>query len=45
MRSGFIRASDYYSHVLPMDDVAEGVRLLEERKAFKVILTMNQKDN
>ena len=41
MRSGFVRAQDYYSHVLPMDDVAEGIRLLESREAFKVILTMN----
>ena len=41
MRSGFIKASDYYSHVMPMDEAAEGVRLLESREAFKVILTMN----
>jgi threonine dehydrogenase-like Zn-dependent dehydrogenase len=41
MRSGFINASDYYSHVMPIDDAAEGVRLLESREAFKVILTMN----
>ncbi len=41
MQSGFIRASDYYSHVMPMEDVAEGVRLLESREAFKVVLTMN----
>jgi threonine dehydrogenase-like Zn-dependent dehydrogenase len=41
MRSGFVRASDYYSHVMPIDDAAEGVRLLETREAFKVILTMN----
>ena len=41
MRSGFIKASDYYSHVMPIDDAAEGIRLLETREAFKVILTMN----
>ena len=41
MRSGFIRASDYYSHVMPIDDAAEGIRLLEAREAYKVILTMN----
>jgi threonine dehydrogenase-like Zn-dependent dehydrogenase len=41
MRSGFVRAADYYSHVMPIDDAAEGVRLLETREAFKVILTMN----
>jgi len=43
MRSGFIRASDYYSHVMPIDDAPEGIRLLGTREAFKVILTMNQK--
>jgi len=26
---------------MPIDDAAEGVRLLESREAFKVILTMN----
>jgi len=41
MQSGFLKASDYYSHVMPMSDVVEGVRLLEKREAFKVILTMN----
>ncbi|MCL2058990.1 MAG: alcohol dehydrogenase catalytic domain-containing protein [Oscillospiraceae bacterium] len=41
MRSGFVKAADYYSHIIPMDDVAEGVRMLESREAFKVILTMN----
>ena len=41
MRSGFIKASDYYSHIMPIDDAPEGVRLLESREAFKVILTMN----
>jgi len=41
MRSGFINASDYYSHVMPIDDAPEGIRMLETREAFKVILTMN----
>ena len=40
MRSGFVCAEDYYSHVMPMEDVAEAVRMLERREAFKVILTM-----
>jgi L-iditol 2-dehydrogenase len=42
MRSGFVKAPDYYSHIMPIDDAPEGVRLLETREAFKVILTMNQ---
>ena len=39
MRSGFIRAKDYYSHVLPAEKAAEGVSLIEKREAFKVIYT------
>jgi threonine dehydrogenase-like Zn-dependent dehydrogenase len=39
MRSGFVKAEDFYSHVLPAEDVAKGVKMLENREAFKVILT------
>jgi threonine dehydrogenase-like Zn-dependent dehydrogenase len=39
MRSGFIRAKDYYSHVLPAERAAEGIALIEKREAFKVIFT------
>ena len=41
MRSGFINAADYYSHVMPLEDAPEGIRLLETREAFKVVLTVN----
>ena len=41
MQSGFIKANDYYSHVMPIDNAVEGVRMLKNREAFKVILTMN----
>ena len=41
MRSGFIKAPDYYSHIMPIEDAPEGIRLLKSREAFKVILTMN----
>jgi len=41
MRSGFINAPDYYSHVMPIDKTPEAIRMLETREAFKVILTMN----
>lgn len=41
MRSGFIKAEDYYSHIMPIDDAPEGIRMLESREAFKVVLTMN----
>jgi len=39
MRSGFIRAKDYYSHVLPAEQAAKGIELIEKREAFKVIFT------
>jgi threonine dehydrogenase-like Zn-dependent dehydrogenase len=39
MQSGFINAKDHYSHVLPAEQAAEGIRLIETREAFKVILT------
>jgi len=41
MRSGFINAVDYYSHIMPIDDAPKGILMLESREAFKVILTMN----
>jgi len=41
MRSGFVKAADYYSHIMPIDDAPEGIRMLQTREAFKVILTMN----
>jgi len=41
MRSGFIDTKDYYSHIIPIEDAPEGIKLLESREAFKVILTMN----
>jgi len=39
MRSGFVKAKDYYSHVLPAEQAAEGISLIEKREAFKVIFT------
>jgi threonine dehydrogenase-like Zn-dependent dehydrogenase len=39
MRNGTIRAKDMYSHVLPAEDAALGISMLEKREAFKVILT------
>jgi threonine dehydrogenase-like Zn-dependent dehydrogenase len=44
MRSGFVKAADYYSHIMPIEDAAEAVRLIGTREAFKVILTMNGGD-
>jgi threonine dehydrogenase-like Zn-dependent dehydrogenase len=39
MRSGFVRAKDYYSHVLPAEEAAQGISMIEKREAFKVIFT------
>jgi threonine dehydrogenase-like Zn-dependent dehydrogenase len=39
MRSGFIKAKDYYSHVLPAEQASHGIDLIEKREAFKVIFT------
>ena len=41
MRSGFIKTKDYYSHIIPIEDTPRGIKMLESREAFKVILTMN----
>lgn len=40
VQNGTIVPSQYYSHVLPMDDVQTGFDLIASRKAFKVILQM-----
>jgi len=40
MSKGLINPKDYYSHVMPMDDVNEAIRLVREKKTIKVILTM-----
>jgi threonine dehydrogenase-like Zn-dependent dehydrogenase len=39
MRNGFVNARDFYTHVLPAEQAAEGVRMVEKREALKVILT------
>ncbi len=41
MLGGKIKASDFYSTVLPVEKAAEGIRMLETREAFKVILTFD----
>jgi threonine dehydrogenase-like Zn-dependent dehydrogenase len=41
MLRGIIKASDFYSTVLPVERAAEGIHMLETREAFKVILTFD----
>jgi L-iditol 2-dehydrogenase len=39
MHDGFVNAKDFYTHVLPVEQAAEGVKMLEKKEALKVILT------
>lgn len=41
IRKGLICPEDYYSHVLPMDEVGTAMQMIKERKALKVILEIN----
>ena len=40
VRRDILVPSDYYSHVIPIEDVQRGFDLIANRKAFKVILQM-----
>jgi threonine dehydrogenase-like Zn-dependent dehydrogenase len=40
IQKGQINPKDFYSHVMPMADVNEAIRLVREKKTLKVILTM-----
>jgi len=40
VRAGKIRLADWISHTMPLERVHEGFRLLAERKATKVVLTI-----
>jgi threonine dehydrogenase-like Zn-dependent dehydrogenase len=37
---GVFKPSDYYSHVIPMEDVNKGFVMIRNREAFKVIIQM-----
>ena len=38
IRRGLVNPKDYYSHILPMEQVEEALRLVNEKQAVKVIL-------
>lgn len=40
IEAGRLNPKDYYSHVLPMDQIQEAVELIRTRKAHKVIMDM-----
>jgi len=41
IRKGLIDPKDFYSHVLPMEEVGEAIRLVRAKEAIKVILTID----
>jgi threonine dehydrogenase-like Zn-dependent dehydrogenase len=40
IQKGLINPKDYYSHVLPMEKAGEALRIVNEKRAVKVILTI-----
>lgn len=40
IQRGIVDPKNYYSHVLPMEQVEEAIRLVREKKTIKVILTV-----
>lgn len=42
VRRGLLDPKDFYSHVLPLERVAEGVEMIRNRQAYKVIIDMTQ---
>jgi len=40
VQAGKINLRDYYSHVIPIDEAARAVKMIETREAYKVILAM-----
>ncbi len=38
VRMGFINPKKFYSHIISLDDINDGFRLIEEKKAFKVVV-------
>ena len=42
MRAGIINPKDFYSHVKGVEEIQEVIRLVEEKKAIKVILDLEK---
>jgi threonine dehydrogenase-like Zn-dependent dehydrogenase len=40
IRGGLVRPKDFYSHVMPMEDVGKAIELVRAKKTTKAILTM-----
>jgi len=38
VKMSFINPKKFYSHVISLEDIAEGFKLIEEKKAFKVVV-------
>ena len=41
VRKGAVRLSDFYSHVLGMDEIEKGLELVASRKAFRVTIKIS----
>jgi len=41
VRNGDIRLKDFYSHVVPLDEIQRGIQLIESREAFRVIVKIS----
>lgn len=39
VRLGLVTLGDFYSHVMPLSQIAEGFAMLEKKEAFKVVFT------
>jgi len=42
VRSGAVRLKDFYSHILPLEEIATGFELIGRREAFKVIVRIGE---
>ena len=42
VRLGFVNLSDYYSHTMPFEKIAEGFARLEAKEAFKIVFEMGK---
>ena len=41
VRSGEVCLKDFYSHVVPLDEIEHGIELIESREAFRVIVKIS----
>ncbi|NOY81597.1 MAG: zinc-binding dehydrogenase [Kiritimatiellaeota bacterium] len=42
VRLGLVKLSDFYSHVMPLEDIAHGFEMIWRKEAFKIVFTMGE---